>query len=73
MNYRISRAVKMIRSVRRTLEASKDLIEGEFNSILPLFDHFVRSRQHVGRNRITILDFRFRILACPVIGLVCRL
>ena len=34
MNYRISGAVKMIRSVRRTLEASKDLIEGEFSSIL---------------------------------------
>jgi hypothetical protein len=34
MNYRISGAVKMIRSVRRALEASNDLIEGEISSIL---------------------------------------
>jgi hypothetical protein len=40
------------------LDVSRDLIEGEFSSILaallgflPLLDHFIRPHQHVGRNR----------------------
>src|SRR5439155_9973320 len=34
------------------------------------FYDFVCSRQHVGRNRLTILDFRFWILDCSIIGLL---
>src|SRR5262245_2000189 len=45
-----------------------------------LLNHLIRSRQHVRRNRLTILDFRFwilrlrsaQVLDCSIIGLLCR-
>jgi hypothetical protein len=33
-----------------------------------LLDDSIRSGQHIRRNRLTILDFRFWILDCSVIG-----
>jgi hypothetical protein len=35
-----------------------------------LLDHPIRPRQHIGRNRLTILDFRFWILDWSIIGLL---
>ena len=32
-------------------DVTRDCADGEFNSILALFDHLIRSHQHVRRNR----------------------
>ena len=67
---RRTRTAKRKNMAQRARNVTFFFMSFEVSNVEPLLDDFVRPRQHVGGNRLLILDFRFWILDCSINGLL---